>query len=402
MQKIIFSKQLRQKVDAVQAIFMSKSIPFNSFSSREADMAYMKEVMNSGHLTGKGKFADKCDGFFSDKYGFSDVLLTTSCTAALEMAALLIDIKEGDEVIIPSFTFVSTANAFALRGAKIVFADSGTENPDMDVAQLEKLITPRTRAIVPVHYAGIACDMDRIMELAAKHNLVVIEDAAHAIDGFYKGKPLGSFGSLAAFSFHETKNITCGEGGMLVINDKKFADRAEVLIEKGTNRKDFNVGRASKYEWVDLGSSYRLPELSAAFLFAQLEALDQIQEKRKKYWNAYYSGLTELEKDGVIKLPVIPEYAQHNSSIFYILCKNEQQRAHLIQGLSLKGISAVFHYQPLHSSPFYIATQNKSVVLTHAEKYGSCLLRLPLHVNLTAGDVNYVIDCIREILKTEI
>ncbi len=380
---------------------MSKSIPFNSFSSREADMAYMKEVMDSGHLTGKGKFADKCGNFLSDKYGFSDVLLTTSCTAALEMAALLIDVKEGDEVIIPSFTFVSTANAFALRGAKIVFADSGALNPDMDVTQLEKLITPRTKAIVPVHYAGIACDMDKIMELAAKHNLVVIEDAAHAIDGYYKGKPLGSFGNLAAFSFHETKNITCGEGGMLVINDKKFADRAEVLIEKGTNRKDFNAGKATKYEWVGLGSSYRLPDLSAAFLFAQLEALDEIQERRKKYWNTYYARLTELEKDGIIKLPVIPEYAQHNSSVFYMLCKNEHQRIHLIKSLAGKGISTAFHYQPLHLSPFYIASQNKSVVLTHAEKYGSCLLRLPLHANLTVGDVNYVIDCIREILKTE-
>ena len=362
-------------------------------------MAYMKEVMNSGHLTGKGKFTDKCADFLSDKYGFRDVLLTTSCTAALEMAALLIDIKAGDEVIIPSFTFVSTANAFALRGAKIVFADSGTENPDMDVTQLEKLITPKTKAIVPVHYAGIACDMDKIMELAAKYNLVVIEDAAHAIDSYYKGKPLGYIAHLSAFSFHETKNITCGEGGMLVINDQKFADRAEVLIEKGTSRKDFNSGKATKYEWVGLGSSYRLPELSAAFLFAQLQALETIQERRKTQWNTYYIGLTELEKNGIIRLPVIPEYAQHNSSIFYMLCKNENQRAHLIKSLALKGISAAFHYQPLHLSPFYLSVTGERTTIENSEKFAECLVRLPLYSGLKEEEVSFIIDETNRILR---
>lgn len=378
---------------------MSKLIPFNSFSSGEAEMAYMKEVMNSGHLTGKGKFTDKCADFFSDKYGFRDVLLTTSCTAALEMAALLIDIKADDEVIIPSFTFVSTANAFALRGAIIVFADSGTENPDMDFTQLEKLITPKTKAIVPVHYAGIACDMDKIMELAAKYNLVVIEDAAHAIDSYYKGKPLGSFGHLAAFSFHETKNITCGEGGMLVINDKKFADRAEVIIEKGTNRKDFNSGKATKYEWVGLGSSYRLPELSAAFLFAQLEALDTIQRKRKSIWDKYYAGLIELEKEGIITLPVLPDYARHNSSIFYMRCINEDQRLHLIKSLAGKGVSAAFHYQPLHLSPFYLSSATERTKLENSEKFAECLVRLPLYSGLKEEDVSFIIDETKRIFK---
>lgn len=378
---------------------MSKSIPFNSFSSGEAEMAYMKEVMNSGYLTGKGKFTGMCCDFFSSKYGFSDVLLTTSCTAALEMAALLIDIKEGDEVIIPSFTFVSTANAFALRGAKIVFADSGTENPDIDVANLEKLITPRTKAIVPVHYAGIACDMDKIMELAKKYNLVVIEDAAHAIDSYYKGKPLGSIGHLSTFSFHETKNITCGEGGMLVINDKRFLDRAEVIIEKGTNRNDFNSGKATKYEWVGLGSSYRLPELSAAFLFAQLEALDTIQRKRKSIWDKYYAGLIALEKEGIITLPVLPDYARHNSSIFYLVCKNINQRMQLIKKLAEKGISAVFHYQPLHLSPFHLSTSEEKIELENAEKFGECLVRLPLYSGLKEEEVSFIIDETKRIFR---
>lgn len=380
---------------------MQTKILFNSFYHTGNEIKYLEEVIAFGQLTGSGKYTGKCRDFFYSKYGFHDILLTTSCTSALEMSAMLINIQPGDEIIMPAYTFVSTANAFALRGAKIVFADSAKENPNMDVAEIEKLITRKTRAIVVVHYAGIACDMDKIMELAAKYNLVVIEDAAHAIDSYYKGKPLGSIGHLATFSFHETKNITCGEGGMLVINDKKFADRAEVLIEKGTNRKDFNTGKATKYEWVDLGSSYRLPELSSAFLFAQFEALDTIQEKRKKIWDAYYKGLIELQKEEIIELPVVSDYGKHNSSIFYLVCKNEKQRTNLIKRLSEKGISAAFHYQPLHLSPYYLSTGERKIKLENAEKYGKCLVRLPLYAGLKEKEVALVIREMKGILKKE-
>jgi len=264
-------------------------IPFNKPYLTGKEAHYLYHAVYSGKISGNGMFTQKCHNFFVQRYGFKKCLLTTSCTDALEMAAILIDIKQGDEVIMPSYTFVSTANAFVLRGATIVFADSGASNPNIDAEKLESLITPKTKAIVPVHYAGIACDMDKIMALAEKYNLFVIEDAAQAIDSYYNGRPLGSIGHLAAFSFHETKNIISGEGGMLVINDERFFRRAEIIWEKGTNRAEFFRGEVNKYGWVDIGSSFLPSEIIAAFLYAQLENLDDIQLKRKSIWNKYYS-----------------------------------------------------------------------------------------------------------------
>ena len=381
-------------------IFLMKTkIPFNSFYSTGNEDLFLKDVINSGRLTGNGKYTKKCYNFIAKKYNFTNVLLTNSCTAALEMAAYLINIQHGDEVIIPSYTFVSTANAFALRGAKIVFADSGKENPNLDALRIEQLITKKTKAIVVVHYAGIACDMDSIIDLAHKYNLFVIEDAAHAIDSLYKNKPLGSFGHLATFSFHETKNITCGEGGMLVINDQQFFKRAEIIIEKGTNRKDFTNGKTKKYEWVDLGSSYRLPELSAAFLFSQLEVMNTIQLKRKKIWNKYYRELRESEDDGLVKLPRIPTYAKHNASIFYLTFNNLKQRDRFIEKLLGSGIAASFHYQPLHLSPFYLSNNPKIRKLKNAEMFGDCLVRLPLYSGLSESEVSFIIKEIKKILN---
>ncbi|HWY37016.1 MAG TPA: dTDP-4-amino-4,6-dideoxygalactose transaminase, partial [Bacteroidia bacterium] len=337
-----------------------KTITFNKpyFTGKETD--YIFEAVQSMKISGDGMFTHKCHDFFEKKYGFKKVLLTTSCTDALEMAAILLDIKEGDEIITPSFTFVSTVNAFILRGAKIIFADSYADEPNIDVSKIESLITPRTKAIVPVHYAGAACEMDKIMELAQKHNLFVVEDAAQAIDSFYTGsdgvkKPLGSIGHMAAFSFHETKNIMAGEGGMLVINDDRFIKRAEIIREKGTNRSAFFRGEIDKYGWVDIGSSFLPSDIIAAFLFAQLESLDKIQAKRKDTWNSYHTGLQPLEKAGKLKLPEIPSYATNNAHMFYLVCKNLDERTKLIAHLKKNGIAAVFHYLSLHRSPFYHA-----------------------------------------------
>ena len=366
-------------------------IPFNKVYLTGKDVEYVQAVFNSGKFSGGADFTQRCNAYFLAKYSFNETLLTTSCTAALEMAAMLINIRPGDEVIIPSYTFVSTANAFAVRGAKIVFIDSCIDNPNMDVSKLEELITAKTRAIVSVHYAGIACDMNNILAIAKKYNLFVIEDAAHAINAFYKGRALGSLGHLGTFSFHETKNITSGEGGMLIVNDQVFSDRASILIDKGTNRRSFFEGRTDKYEWVDMGSSYRLPELSAAFLFAQLEELKLIQNKRNTIWQKYYAGLKELEDNGLINLPLIPEYAKHNSSIFYIVCKNKQQRNALIHQLNQKGISSAFHYQPLHLSPYYTSVSSDKINLPNAERYGECLLRLPLYPELLNQDLEFAI-----------
>ena len=371
---------------------MKTKILFNSYYKAGNENLYFKDVLDSASLTGTGNYSIRCNNFFSEKYGINNSLLTTSCTSALEMAAILLNIKPGDEIIMPSYTYVSTANAFALRGAKIVFADSGSDNPNIDVARIEQLITKKTKAIVPVHYAGIACDMNEILLIAKQNSLFVIEDAAHAIHGYYNKKPLGTFGQVSTFSFHETKNITCGEGGMLVINDKQFSERAEVVIEKGTNRKNFSQGKTKKYEWVDLGSSYRLSELSAGFLFAQLEAINIIQNKRKKNWNMYYNGLIKLENEGIIQLPKIPDYAEHNASIFYLVCKNSKQRNNLIAKLSTRGIMSAFHYQPLHLSPYYTSINKVACKLKNAEKYGECLIRLPLHPNLSEKQISYIIS----------
>jgi dTDP-4-amino-4,6-dideoxygalactose transaminase len=343
-------------------------------------------------------FTQKCHSFFEERYGYKRVLLTTSCTDALEMSAILADIKPGDEVIIPSFTFVSTALAFVRQGAKIVFADSNSQNPNIDVAQIEELITPRTKVIVPVHYAGIACDMDPIMDLARKNNLLVIEDAAQAIDSFYKGIPLGSIGQMSTFSFHETKNINSGEGGMLAINDSKFMKRAEIIWEKGTNRSEFFRGEVNKYGWVDIGSSFLPSDIIAAYLFAQLENLDPIQTKRKNLWNAYYHGLEDICNRYDVRLPVIPDYATNNGHMFYLVCSSLQQRTALIEHLKNDNIHAVFHYLSLNNSPYY-HDKHDGRTLVNSDKYTDQLVRLPFYYELSLTDVERIIDSIKRFFK---
>lgn len=372
-------------------------IPFNKPYLTGKETEYITDAVVSGKISGNGKYTQKCQEFFETKFGFKKTLLTTSCTDALEMAAILINIKEGDEVIMPSYTFVSTSNAFVLRGAKIVFADSMPNHPNMDCSTLEALITPKTKAIVPVHYAGVACDMDVIMELAKKYNLYVVEDAAQAIDSYYTGKDgikkaLGSIGHLAAFSFHETKNIIAGEGGMLAINDEQFINRAEIIWEKGTNRSAFFRGEVDKYGWVDIGSSFLPSEIIAAFLWAQLENLEAIQKVRKQHWNAYYNQLLNWAKTNEIELPQVPNYATNNGHMFFLKCKSMEQRTALINKLKAKNTHPVFHYISLHSSPYYIE-KHDGRNLQNTDDFTDTLLRLPLFYEL---DVQTVINQILE------
>ena len=319
-------------------------IPFNKPHLSGNELVYIKDAVLSGHISGNGKYTRKCNEFFKNKYGFENTFLTTSCTDALEMAAILMNIKEGDEIIVPSFTFVSTANAFVLRGAKIVFADSLRNNPNIDPNQIKDLITKKTKAIVVVHYSGLSCDMDAIMQIANKHKIYVVEDAAQAIDSYYKGRPLGSIGHLSAFSFHETKNIISGEGGMLVVNDEHLVNRAEIIWEKGTNRGAFFRGEVNKYSWVDVGSSFLPSEIIAAFLYSQLQNMQKIIKKRKRLWNNYNTSFNELYKQGKIKPQNIPKESSNNGHIFYFLCDSLEERSRLINYLKDKEIQAVFHY----------------------------------------------------------
>lgn len=374
-------------------------VPFNKpcFIGKELD--YINQSVKYGKISGDGLFTKKCHDFFESNYGFKKVLLTTSCTDALEMAAILLDIKDGDEVIVPSFTFVSSANAFVLRGAKIVFADSNSENPNIDAKKIESLISSKTKAIVVVHYAGIACDMDVVMDIAIKHNLFVVEDAAQSIHSFYKGKPLGSIGHLAAFSFHETKNVSSGEGGMLVINDARFMNRAEIIREKGTNRSQFFRGEINKYDWVDIGSSYLPSDIIAAFLYAQLENIHKIQKRRLSIWNRYNDELKYLAESKKVLLPKLPNYASNNAHIFYIICNSEKERNALIQHLRSQEILAVFHYLSLHKSPFF-SLNNKVEELPKADFYSDRLLRLPLYYDLTAKQQSRVINSIVSFYST--
>lgn len=369
-------------------------IHFNQpfLTGKEAHYIY-QAVYSEGKLSGNGKFTRLCHEFFEKKYHFKKCLLTSSCTDALEMAAILCNIEPGDEVIMPSYTFVSTANAFVLRGAKIVFADSEPDRPAIDANKIEALITDKTRAIVPVHYAGMACDMDKIMAIANKHHLFVVEDAAQAIDSFYKGKPLGSIGDLSTFSFHETKNIIAGEGGMLVVNNEKLIKRAEIIWEKGTNRSAFYRGEVDKYGWVDVGSSFLPSELVAAFLYAQLENLDLIQNKRIAIWNEYYKRLKVLEETGIADLPKIPDYATNNAHMFYMVFKQADDRNKLMDFLKTNGILSVFHYLSLHKSPFYEA-KHDGRALPWSDMYTEHLLRLPMYYDLTDNNIKEVIDTI--------
>jgi dTDP-4-amino-4,6-dideoxygalactose transaminase len=372
--------------------------PFNKpyLSGDETD--YILDAVRSGKISGNGICTQKCHRFFEKKYFYAKVLLTTSCTDALEMAAILANIQPGDEVIIPSYTFVSTALAFVRQGVNVIFADSTAENPNLDIDQLEGLITDRTKAIVPVHYAGIACDMDRIMDLAAKYNLFVIEDAAQAIDSYYKGKPLGSIGHLGCFSFHETKNIQCGEGGMLTINDERFANRAEIIWEKGTNRAEFFRGEVNKYGWVDTGSSFLPSEITAAFLYAQLENIELIQGKRKSLWDYYYQQLTPLSNKGFFELPIIPEYATNNAHMFYLVCHSLEERTSLIAKLKSEGIMAVFHYQSLHKSEYYRA-KHDGRELPQSDRFSDCLVRLPMYYELTFEQIDTIVEAIENACK---
>ncbi len=372
-------------------------IPFNKPFLVGNELKYIQDAIEKGQLAGNGYYTKKCQEFFETRYSFKKCLLTTSCTDALEMAAILTNIKEGDEVIMPSFTFVSTANAFVLRGAKIVFADSENDTPNIDLRNVEELITDKTKVLVVVHYAGVPCDMDKAIEIVNKYNLLLVEDAAHAIDSYYKSKPLGSFGNLATFSFHETKNIISGEGGMLVVNDETLVRRAEIIWEKGTNRAEFFRGEVSKYEWVDIGSSFLPSELTAAFLYAQLENMDIIQNKRKKIWNYYYEELKPLEEKGIIRLPKIPSYATNNAHIFYIICKNAETKNNLLTNLKQNGILAVSHYISLHSSPYY-ETKHDGRSLHNSDFYSDCLIRLPLYFDINEAELNYIVSKIKDIL----
>lgn len=370
-------------------------ITFNKPYLTGKETQYISQAVYSElKISGNGLFTRKCQEFFQGRYGFRKCLLTSSCTDALEMAALLCNIQAGDEVIMPSYTFSSTANAFILRGARIVFADSRRDHPGMNEESIEGLITPKTRAIVPVHYAGVACDMDKIMALAEKYNLFVVEDAAQAIDSFYTGKdgirkPLGSIGHFGCFSFHETKNIQCGEGGMLVINDEKFNHRSEIIWEKGTNRAEFFRGEVDKYGWVDIGSSFLPSEITAAFLWAQLEELNQIQERRQKIWLKYFSLLSDLAKKGYFSLPEIPDFSTNNAHLFHIVCRSEIERSRLTEFLMEKEIHAIFHYRSLHKSKYFIG-KHDGRNLPNCDKFSDCLLRLPIYYDMK----NEEIECV--------
>lgn len=384
-------------------------INFNQPHLTGKEAHYMYEAVYTCKLSGNGKFTKACQSWFENRYGFRKALLTTSGTDALEMCAMLCELQPGDEVIVPSYTFVSTALAFLREGAKVVFADSMKRNPNLDAETLEALVTPRTKVIVPVHYAGVACDMEAVMAVAEKHHLLVVEDAAQAIDSYYKPQttnhklqttnhkpliPLGSIGHLAAFSFHETKNITAGgEGGLLVVNDERFVRRAEIIWEKGTNRAEFFRGEVNKYGWVDMGSSFLPSEVNAAFLWAQLENIDEIQSKRKTLWDTYWTRLKPVAEKAPFALPDIPPYATNNAHMFYLVLPSLEERTALIAYLKENGVGAVFHYLSLHSSPYY-KDKHDGRQLPECDRYADCLVRLPLFFDLTVENVNHICDLI--------
>lgn len=366
-------------------------IPFTKAWYTHKEEAAVIAAMRSGRLEGDGPATKQLHQFFEKKYGFQKVLFTTSCTDALELSALLLDIQPGDEVIVPSYTFVSSAHAFALRGAKIVFVDSQNNHPNMDIEDLKKCLTNKTKVVVPVHYAGMGCDMKALMALAKEKNFYVVEDAAQCIDSYLDGKPLGSFGHLSAFSFHQTKNVSAGEGGLLVINDSRFNHRAEILREKGTNRSAFFRGEVDKYTCVDIGSSFLASDLNAALLLAQLERLQEIQERRLKVWHQYDSKLTDIpaEKPFVNNLQ-----RQHNAHMYYLVCASLEERTALVSHLREQKISAPFHYVSLHRSPYY-TKQGAPRNLAQADRYTDCLVRLPLYAELSDSDQSRVIESLR-------
>ena len=373
-------------------------IDFNRPFLTGKEAHYMYQAVYTKKLSGNGVFTKKCQQFFEDKYGFKKCVLTTSGTDALEMAAILCDVQPGDEVIVPSYTFVSSALAFVRQGARIIFADSYADNPNIDADKLESLITDKTKVIVPVHYAGVACDMDKIMDIANRHGIFVVEDAAQAIDSYYKERPLGSIGHFGCFSFHETKNVTAGgEGGLLCVNDERFIRRAEIIWEKGTNRTEFFRGMVNKYGWVDTGSSFLPSEINSAFLWAQLENLEAIQARRKAIWNTYQEALQPLADKGCFKTPDIPSYATNNAHMYYLVCRSLEERTALIDYLRQQDVCAVFHYLSLHLSDYYREHHQGPIPeLPCCDHFADCLVRLPMYYELSEEDITLVIKLIKE------
>jgi len=372
------------------------TVDFNQPTLVGKEFSYITQALEGSHISGDGVFTKKCHAFFEDELGVRKALLTTSCTHALEMAALLLEIQPGDEVIVPSFTFVSTINAFVLRGARPVFIDIRPDTLNLDESLLEGLITPRTKAILVVHYAGVGCEMDAILDIANRHEVPVVEDNAHGLFGKYKGQYLGTFGCMATQSFHETKNITCGEGGALLINDPNYIERAEIIREKGTNRSRFFRGQVDKYTWVDIGSSYLPSDILAAFLYAQIEARQEIQRKRKRVWEYYFTNLGDWARTNQVGLPYVPEYCEQPFHMFYLVFPNLETRQAMIAYLRERGIWSVFHYLPLHISEMGEKFGGKVGDCPVTERVSDGLARLPFYNNLTETDQDIVIEAIQE------
>jgi len=370
-------------------------IPFNKQNLFGKELDYIKDAYDNGKVSGDGKYTKMCSGFMEERFNSKKILLTTSGTHALELAALLADIKEGDEVILPSYTFVSTANAFVLRGAKLVYCDIREDNLNIDENKIEGLITEKTKAIVPVHYAGVACEMDKIIQIAKKYNLIIIEDAAQGVDAKYKDKYLGTIGDFGCYSFHETKNFSSGEGGAISINNEKYIKRAEIIREKGTNRSQFFRGEVDKYTWVDIGSSYLPSDINAAVLYNQFENMEDINNKRKEIYNVYYNGLKDLQDQNKLRLPIINDFAKTNYHMFYIILNSEEERNNLMDYLKANGIHSVFHYIPLHESP-YSREHFGNFSLPVTENFSRKLLRLPMYYDLQLQEVNYIVEKIEK------
>lgn len=376
-------------------------IRFNVPPCTGKEFEYIKKAVENQHICGDGEFTKKCNEWLERKTGTAKALLTTSCTHALEMAALLCELKAGDEVIMPSYTFVSTADAFVLRGAKVVFVDIDPKTMNIDPEMIEKAITDRTKVIAVVHYAGVACEMDRIMDIAHKHNLMVVEDAAQAIMSTYKGQALGTFGDFGCLSFHETKNYSMGEGGALLIKDSKYIEQAEILREKGTDRSKYYRGQVDKYRWQDFGSSYLPSDMNAAYLWAQFEVADEINETRLARWNQYYNGLKDIEAQGKIELPCIPENCVHNAHMFYIKCRNLDERTRFIDFMKSKDILTVFHYIPLHTAPAGVKFGRFDGEDIYTTKESERLVRLPMFYSLTEEETDYIIESVKEFFAHE-
>lgn len=372
------------------------TIPFNKPFKINKEFEYIKDAIKKGVLRGDGFYTKKCHGFLEQLLGCEKALLTHSCTAALEMCAILLDLKQGDEIIMPSYTFVSTANAFVLRGAVPVFVDIRPDTLNIDESLIEAAITPKTKAICVVHYAGLACEMDKILAIAKKHNLSVIEDSAQGLGSFYNGKPLGAIGDMGCFSFHETKNVISGEGGALIINNEKFVERAEVIREKGTNRSKFFRGEVDKYTWVDIGSSFLPSDLIAAFLYSQLENMDKINKKRMEIWKFYHNLFEKYEEQGLVKRPFIPSNCSHNAHMYYILFDNLEKRTKFINYMKQNKINPVFHYIPLHSSPAGKKYGRKSGSLNITNKISDTILRLPMYYTMNNKELSYIRSAIKK------